>query len=158
MVRNIESAVGELLTKQKKTISIAESCTGGRVTDLITNIAGSSTYFLGGVIVYTNQAKMDILKISEQIIQEESAVSRGCAVNMANNVKTLLRTDIGIGITGIAGPAGGSSGKPVGSVYVAITDGTKIACKLFKFEGNRLDIKQKAAQNTLKMVKEFIAE
>lgn len=157
MARNIEQIIGDLLTKVKKTIAVAESCTGGGVSDLITNAAGSSTYFLGGVVVYSNQAKMDILKIPEQIIQETGAVSRPCAVAMAKNIRSLLRANIGVGVTGIAGPTGASSGKPVGSVFIAVTNGEKSVCKLFKFDGSRIDIKQKAATAALKMVREFVS-
>lgn len=157
MARNIEQILGDILTREKKTIAVAESCTGGGVSSLITNVAGSSTYFLGGVVAYSNQAKMDILKVPERIIQEDGSVSRPCAIAMAQNVRSILRTDIGIGVTGIAGPTGASSGKPVGSVYIAVTNGEKSICKLFKFEGSRIEIKQKAAQTALRVAKEFVS-
>lgn len=156
MARQIEHILGELLTKQKKTLAIAESCTGGLVSNLVTNVPGSSVYFMGGITAYSNQAKIDLLKVPEQVIQEEGPVSRTCAVTMAQNVRRLLRADIGVGLTGIAGPNGGTPEKPVGSVYIAITDGQKTVCKLFRFDGDRLQIKQKASETALKMVKELI--
>ncbi len=157
MPKSIEQVVGELLSKNKKTLAIAESCTGGLLSNLITNIAGSSTYFLGGVVAYSNQSKMDMLKIPEQIIQDEGATSRNCALAMAKNIRGTLRADLGFSITGIAGPGGGSGNKPVGTVFIAVTDGEKNVCKLFKFEGARLEIKQKASQAALRMVKELLA-
>lgn len=157
MAKNIEQIINDVLTKEKKTIAVAESCTGGEVSNLITKVPGSSTYFLGGVVVYSNQAKINILKVSEQIIQENGAVSRPCVVAMAQNMRSLLRTDIGVGVTGVAGPTGGAGTKPVGSVYIAVTNGDKLICKLFKFEGSRIEIRQKAAQAALRMVKEFVS-
>lgn len=157
MAKLIESTLGDLLTRQKKTIAVAESCTGGLVSNLITNVPGSSVYFMGGITAYSNQAKIDLLKVPEKIVQEEGAVSRSCAVTMAQNARMILRSDIGIGLTGIAGPSGGTSQKPVGSVYIAVADGQKTICKLFRFEGDRLQIKQKASETALKMVKELIA-
>jgi len=155
-LRAIEQIINKVLTKERKTISSAESCTGGELSNLITNIPGSSTYFLGGIVAYSNQAKIDILKIPERIIQENGSVSRPCAINMAQGVRSILRTDIGIGITGIAGPTGASGENNVGSVYIAVSNGEKSVCKLFKLTGSRIEIKQKAAQAGLRMVKEFV--
>ena len=157
MARNIEQTISDILSREKKTIAIAESCTGGDVSSLITKIPGSSIYFLGGAVAYSNQAKINILKVSEQIIQEDGAVSRPCVVAMAKNIRSILRTDIGVGITGIAGPTGASGTKPVGSVYIAVTNGEKLVCKLFKFEGSRIEIRQKASTAALRVVKEFLA-
>lgn len=156
MAKEIEYILGELLTRQRKTLSVAESCTGGLVSNLITNVPGSSVYFMGGIMAYSNQSKIDLLRVPEKIIQEEGAVSKSCAVKMAQNIRQVLRSDIGLGITGIAGPKGGSTQKPVGSVYIAVTDGEKTLCKLFRFEGERLDIKQKASIAALRMVMELI--
>lgn len=156
MAREIEHILGELLTKQKKTLAIAESCTGGLVSNLVTDVPGSSVYFMGGITAYSNQSKIDVLKIPERIIQEEGVVSRTCAVTMAQNIRTILHADIGVGLTGIAGPQGGSTQKPIGSVYIAVTDGEKTICKLFRFEGDRMQVKEKASETSLRMVKEFL--
>lgn len=156
MAKPIEQILGELLTRQRKTLAIAESCTGGLISNLITNVPGSSVYFVGGVTAYSNQAKIDLVKIPEKIIQEEGVISRTCAVTMAQNVRVILHSDIGIGLTGIAGPNGDTLQKPVGSVYIAVTDGQKTICKLFRFEGDRLQVKQKASETALKMAKELI--
>lgn len=152
----LNKAVGKLLNERKLTLSSAESCTGGLLANLITDVPGSSIYFLGGIVAYSNMAKMEILGVPEKVIQESGVVSRSCAVEMAKGIKKVCRTDIGVGITGIAGPNGGTLQTPVGTVFIAITDGEKSICKLFKLEGGRLQIKQKAVQNALKMLKEFI--
>ena len=156
MPKSIEQIVGELLAKSKKSLAVAESCTGGLLSNMITNIAGSSAYFVGGVVAYTNQSKIDILKVPEKIIQEDGVVSKNCAIAMAKSIRATLRTDVGLGITGFAGPSGGSGQIPVGSIFIAVTNGGKNICKLFKFEGNRLEIKMKASQAALKMIKEFM--
>lgn len=156
MAREIEHILGELLTRQKKTLAIAESCTGGLVSNLVTDVPGSSVYFMGGITAYSNQSKIDVLKIPERIIQEEGVVSRTCAVAMAQNIRTILHSDIGLGLTGIAGPQGGSTQKPIGSVYIAVTNGEKTICKLFRFEGDRMQVKEKASETSLRMVKEFL--
>lgn len=156
MAKEIEYIIGELLTKQRKTLAVAESCTGGLISNLITNVPGSSAYFVGGITAYSNRSKIDLLKVPENIIQEEGAVSKSCAVKMAQNIRMLLHTDIGLGVTGIAGPTGGSIQKPVGSVYVAVSDGEKTICRLFKFDGDRQQIKEKAGTAALSMVRELI--
>lgn len=156
MARRIEVVLGDLLTRQKKTLAIAESCTGGLTANLITNVSGSSVYFIGGVIAYSNRVKIDLLKVPEHVINTEGAVSKACAVAMAQNIRSLLRADLGVGITGIAGPGNTLTQKPVGLVYIAVTDGRNTMCKLFNFEGNRLDVKQKAGEAALGMVKELI--
>jgi len=156
MAKDIALQLSEILKAHKKTISAAESCTGGMVANSITNIPGSSVYFMGGIISYSNQAKIDLLKVSEDIIQREGAVSRSCAVTMAQNIRLMFRSDLGIGITGVAGPGGGSAEKPIGSVYIAISDGEKTICKLFKFSGARVEIKQQASNTAIKMAKEFL--
>lgn len=156
MARQIEHILGELLARQKKTLAVAESCTGGSIANLVTNIPGSSVYFMGGVTAYSNQAKIGILKVPERIVQEEGVVSRSCAIAMAQNVRVIFHADIGIGLTGIAGPDGGSTQKPVGSVYIAVTDGEKTICKLFRYEGDRMQIKEKASETALRMVKELL--
>lgn len=158
MARETEYIIADLLTKNKKTLAVAESCTGGLISNLVTNVPGSSLYFLGGIVAYSNQAKVDLLKVPENIIQAEGAVSRGCAVSMAKNVRMLLHADLGIGVSGIAGPAGGSENKPIGSVYIAVTDGMKVICKLFKFEGERPEIKEKAGKTALNLIKELVTK
>lgn len=157
MAREIEYTLGEILAKRRKILAVAESCTGGLISNLLTNVPGSSIYFAGGIIAYSNRIKIDLLKVPERIIQEDGAVSKSCAVSMAQNIRILMHADYGIGVTGIAGPSGGSAQKPVGSVYVAAADTGKTVCKLFRFEGDRVEVKMKAAAAALKMLKEFVS-
>lgn len=157
MSKEIQYILGELLKKEKKTLAIAESCTGGFTSNLITDVPGSSVYFMGGITAYSNQAKISILNVPEKVIQEEGAVSRTCAITMAQNVRKILRANIGIGLTGIAGPNGSTTEKPLGSVYIAVNDGAKTICNLYRFSGSRLEVKQKASETALKMVRDLIS-
>jgi len=150
--------VGLLLRKKGLTISAAESCTGGRVGDLLTNVSGSSDYFLGGVISYSNRAKVELLGVSEKTLAAKGAVSDEVARQMAAGVRKSVHTDIGVGITGIAGPLGGTPGKPVGLVYIAVSSrrGTVSSKNLFK--GSRMQVKKQSANRALEMVKEFVSK
>ncbi|MFH1854723.1 MAG: competence/damage-inducible protein A [Candidatus Omnitrophota bacterium] len=146
---NLEDIIGKLLLKAKKSVATAESCTGGLLADRITNIPGSSRYFKMGVVVYSNESKNKLLGISEEIIKKYGAVSKEAASLMAKNVRTLAKTDIGIGISGIAGPGGGTRKKPVGLVYIAMSTKRKNICGEFRFLGQRGIIKRKASQAAL---------
>jgi len=145
----LESVVGKNLSKKKKTLSVAESCTGGLIGNRITNVSGSSKYFKMGLVVYSNKAKTDLLDISPQKIKKYGAVSKEVALLMAQNIKKSSGTSIALGVTGIAGPKGGTKTKPVGLVHIAlVTDNKKIA-KKFKFTGNREEIKHLTATHAL---------
>lgn len=145
----LSSAVGELLQKNKKTLSVAESCTGGLLGHLLTETPGSSRYFLGGVLAYHNKAKTDLLKVDPEILKKAGAVSEATAKQMAKGVRTRFGTDFGISITGIAGPGGGTKKKPVGLVYVALSARNRTICWKFLFFGLRSDIKMQAAKKAL---------
>ena len=112
--------VGNILKQKGETIAVAESCTGGSLGAMLTDIEGSSAYFMGGVIAYSNEVKMKLLGVSEDVLTKEGAVSAIVAEQMATGVIKRLGTDWGIGITGIAGPGGGTDTKPVGLVYIGI--------------------------------------
>ncbi len=146
---SLASALGKTLQKTKKTVSVAESCTGGLVGHLLTEVPGSSDYFLGGVVAYSNQIKVRELKVPLTLIQKYGAVSQEVAKKMATNARELFKTDYAIGITGIAGPDGGSKEKPVGLVYIALTVGKKVTAKKYIFFGSRAEIKLSAAQTAL---------
>ena len=148
--------IHSLLIKTSKTIAVAESCTGGLLSSLLTRLSGSSQYFILGVIVYSNKAKQGILKISPQIIGKIGAVSREVAEKMAESVRKLAKTDFGIGITGIAGPTGGTPQKPVGTVFIAIATRHKTICNKFHFTGTRAVIRQKAAIKSLELLRKLI--
>ena len=137
----LEGVIGRLLKEAGETISIAESCTGGFITHLLTNIPGSSEYFCGGVVTYSNSSKEEILKVPLDIIEKHGAVSSNVALKMAKGVKDIYKSSIGAGITGIAGPGGGTLQKPVGTVFISIISDDREVVKGFRFKGNREEIK-----------------
>lgn len=145
----IETVLGRLLTKRKAMLATAESCTGGLVASRITKIPGSSEWFERGVITYSNRAKSEILGIPEDTIRLHGAVSRETAIGMAEGIKSLSRADYALAITGIAGPAGGSPEKPVGTVYIAMAMPQKTACERFLFPGGRQKIQILTAETAL---------
>lgn len=141
----IEEVVGRLLLEQNKTIAIAESCTGGYVSHLITSVAGSSDYFQGSIIPYHNHLKINILGVNESTITEHGAVSEETVFEMANLVRKKFNTDIGIATSGIAGPSGGTPEKPVGTVWIAYADGEQtITRKLQLWKDRAINIKASA--------------
>ena len=134
----LASVVGKLLTEKKQTVSVAESCTGGGLGAMLTEIPGSSSYFLGGTIAYANQVKQNLLKVNSRDLKEQGAVSSIVAKQMALGIKKLLQTDWGISITGIAGPDGGTETKPVGLVYIGLaTPDNKAISQEYRFGDRR---------------------
>jgi len=146
---NIEEVIGEKLSALHYTVSVAESCTGGLLGNLITDVSGSSNYFMGGIISYSNSAKVNLLKVPKGIIEKYGAVSTECAYYMAKGVKDVFNTHVGLSITGIAGPTGGTKEKPVGLVYTGIALGERVYVFKNIFGGDRKDIKLKSALDTL---------
>lgn len=144
---NLASALGKLLINQHKTISVAESCTGGLLGGALTDMPGSSNYFIGGVDVYSYEAKSKILNIPLQIIQEDGAVSRRVAELLAQNCKILFSTDVALSITGIAGPSGGTIDKPVGTVWIGYADNENLLALKFNF-GNSREINRLRSVNS----------
>ncbi|MBI5328214.1 MAG: CinA family protein [Deltaproteobacteria bacterium] len=153
-----EEAVGRILKKLGLTIGIAESCTGGLLCHRITSVPGSSDYFIGGVIAYNNDLKRHILNVPKEILQKFGAVSKKTAKAMAWGAKKRLGSNIGIAITGIAGPTGGSKAKPIGTVFIAISSETIEKDQRFLLKGSRQDIKLAASNEALKMLKEFLEQ
>jgi nicotinamide-nucleotide amidase len=145
----MEEIIGKILIRKKKTLSVAESCTGGLLGSKITDINGSSKYFYGGVCTYTNNSKIDILKVREATLKKFGAVSEEVAIEMAVNVKKKFYSDIGISITGIAGPSGGTKQKPVGSVYIGYSDKKNTFAKKFLFGTYRERNRQRAVMSAL---------
>ncbi|UII23556.1 competence/damage-inducible protein A [Fulvivirga ligni] len=142
----IESAIGVLLRDQNKTIALAESCSGGYVSHLISRIPGSSTYFRGSIIPYHNDAKIGILEVKKETLEAHGAVSEETVHEMANNVRKKLGADIGIATSGIAGPTGGTLEKPVGTVWIAFADGEQtITRKLQLWKDRQVNIRATAA-------------
>ncbi|HBR18046.1 MAG: hypothetical protein A3G39_08595 [Deltaproteobacteria bacterium RIFCSPLOWO2_12_FULL_43_16] len=151
-----EETVARLMKRLRLTLSIAESCTGGLLCHKITNVSGSSKYFKGGIIAYHNEVKKQLLGVPAHILSKFGAVSRETAVAMAYSIRKIMAADIGIAITGIAGPTGGTAAKPVGSVFIAISAATKSNCQNFLFQGNRKTIKLSTSNKALNMLKEFL--
>ena len=148
----IEYQIATMLVRQRKTLSAAESCTGGLLAHTLTNISGSSMFFRLGIVAYDNEAKKRLLKVPAKILDSHGAVSKQVAELMAKNVRKIIKTTLGIGVTGIAGPTGGTKTKPVGLTYIAVNDGKKALCKEFIFSGNRIAIKKKTLAATLRLV------
>ncbi|MBM3252105.1 MAG: CinA family protein [Candidatus Omnitrophica bacterium] len=157
-MENLEKSLAKTLAKKRKTLSVAESCTGGLISNRLTNIAGSSKYFKAGVIAYSNEIKIRQLKVPSRLIKQKGAVSKEVAVSMAKNIRKISRSNLGLAVTGIAGPGGGTKTKPVGLVYIAISSHKKHICKEFRFKGNRLAIKSKTATAALRLLKDFLKQ
>ncbi len=147
-----EEIVGQILKEQKRTLALAESCTGGLISSRITDVSGSSGYFMGGVVAYSNEAKESILSVPHDILVANGAVSSETALAMAKGVKKLLDTSLGLAVTGIAGPEGGTKEKPVGLVYIALFSDVASITEKFLFSGNRSEIKEQTYLEALKMV------
>jgi PncC family amidohydrolase len=148
----VERGLARLLISRGLTLAVAESCTGGLIGQRITSVSGSSQYFAGGVISYSNDVKVRLLGVSAKVLESAGAVSRETAAAMAQGVRRLCRADIGVSCTGIAGPGGGTSAKPVGLVYIAVSGRRGGKVTGFRFCGNRAAIRRQASEQALKMV------
>lgn len=152
----LEDSVGMQLIKLNLTLAVAESCTGGLICHKLTNVPGISNVFLQGMVVYSNKAKTELLKIPEELLFKYGAVSEPVAVAMAEGVRKIAGSDLGLGITGIAGPGGGSPDKPVGLVYISLASSQNTVCKKYFFQGGREAIKAQAALTALNMIRKHI--
>lgn len=152
----LSETIGKELQSRGLTISCAESCTGGLLTSTLTDIAGSSAYVMGSIVSYSNDVKSRVLHVSEQTLSTFGAVSEETAREMAEGVRKLMQTDIGVGITGIAGPDGGSAEKPVGLIYIAAADHEHSIVRKNLFQGTRTENKQTAVQAALVMISDLI--
>ncbi|MBR5797216.1 MAG: CinA family protein [Phascolarctobacterium sp.] len=149
--------LGKKLLEQHKTLAFAESCTGGLASSLVTDVAGSSEYLVGSAITYTNEAKHKLLEVQEATLTNYGAVSEQTACEMAQGVRKLFGSDFGVGITGNAGP-GGSEGKPVGLVYIAVATGREVYCKEYLFTADRIENKLRIALTAISMVIDKLSE
>jgi PncC family amidohydrolase len=147
-----EKAVGDLLKKRGLTLAVAESCTGGLLSSMITDVPGSSGYFTGSVVAYDNEVKKKTLGVKSATLREYGAVSVAAADEMASGVRKKLKTDIGIAVTGIAGPGGGTIRKPVGTVFIGVSVKDSVFVKKFLFKGERKKIKKLSSTAALEMV------
>ncbi len=152
----LEGVVTRLLTEKKLTLAVAESCTGGLITDRLTDIPGSSAFLERGVIAYSNKSKTDLLGVSEDVLRNYGAVSEQAAILMAEGVRSLGGCDLGLATTGIAGPAGGTKEKPVGTVFIALADGRKTICRQYSFRWERRRNKTITSQTALMILKRYL--
>ncbi len=152
----LELQVGMLLCRRGLTLSTAESCTGGLLGHRLTNVSGSSDYYLGGVIAYANATKIALLRVDAPLLASEGAVSAAVALQMAIGVRRRLRADIGIATTGIAGPTGGSPEKPVGLVYIALVARKVERCEQRIWPYDRLGNKEATVERALGMLLEYL--
>ncbi|MFQ6678441.1 MAG: CinA family nicotinamide mononucleotide deamidase-related protein [Fidelibacterota bacterium] len=152
----LEETVGNMLEEKKLTIATAESCTGGLIGHRITGVSGSSSYYVGGIISYSNDVKEQTLNVDHSTLEKFGAVSGETAIQMAENVRQVLKSNLGLSVTGIAGPTGGTKEKPVGLVYIALADGSHTQVKEFHFINDRGLNKHASSQAALNMVRLYL--
>ena len=156
---NINKKIVSILKKKKLKLAIAESCTGGLLSNSITSVSGASKVFLMGLVTYSNQAKINILKVPKKIIQKHGAVSVQCCLSMVNNLNKLSKSKLCISVTGIAGPKGGSKKKPVGLVYIGIKVGKKVIVNKCNFKNKgRAYIQRQTVKKSLNLLFRLIKQ
>jgi PncC family amidohydrolase len=151
-----EIKVGEKLRTLSLKLAVAESCTGGLVGHRITNVPGSSEYFIGGVTAYAYDAKVKLLGVSWDTLTRFGAVSQETVLEMARGARAALEADIGVSVSGIAGPGGGMPEKPVGLTWIGLSASGFEEARSFVFPGNRLEVKEQAAEQALRMLGEYL--
>lgn len=148
--------VARLLIENKMTLSLAESCSGGLLSDFVTDVPGSSKFYRGGIVAYSREAKIKLLGINPQLLDLEGEVSEATAKLMANGAREIFETEFGVGITGVAGPESDSAQNPVGLVYIAVSSNKDCECKKLKLIGGRRAVKERASQFALDMLKKIL--
>ncbi len=159
MTESLEEWLGAYLSNKGWRIATAESCTGGLIASRITDVSGSSAYFEQGFVTYSNEAKMRLLGVSKDIVATEGgpgAVSEACARAMAEGARAAAGSEVGLSVTGIAGPTGGTPEKPVGTVYMAVATLSGTDCRHHLFEGSRLEVKAQTAEAALEMTRDAL--
>lgn len=149
-----EKRIQELLIQQGWTLATAESCTGGLIGHLLTTVPGSSAYYLGGVISYSNEIKTRILQVPKEVLDRDGAVSEKTVLSMVRGVSSLFQSDCALAVSGIAGPEGGSKEKPVGLVYIGVKILQEIRSVRYEFSGTREEIKHQSALGALELLLE----
>jgi nicotinamide-nucleotide amidase len=154
----LEEIVGRYLALRHKTLAVAESCTGGLLSERLTRVPGSSNYFLGGVVCYSNELKTRLAGVPTNLIEENGAVSKPIAIALAEGVRRNTGASIGLGITGIAGPGGGAAEKPVGLVFIALADERGAQVREFRFPGDRERVRNLSTTAALEMIRRRIRD
>lgn len=156
MSKQLEHILGTLLRERGMKLAAAESCTGGQLADRITDIAGSSDYFLGGVVAYAYQAKVNLLGVSWETLKAHGAVSREVVLEMARGARRIFEADLAISVSGIAGPGGGLPEKPVGTTWLGLSAPDGEWAHIERFAGDRLHNKAASAESALRMLIEYL--
>jgi len=154
----LECVAGDLLRDKNLKLAVAESCTGGLIGHMLTNVPGSSDYYVGGIVSYANDVKIHVLGVRPVTIEEHGAVSRETVLEMARGVRHILKADIGLSVSGIAGPGGGTPEKPVGTVWVGLNTEEAEQARCYVWGGDRIEIKEYAARQALEIVVEYLTE
>jgi len=154
----LEKVIMDKMAEQKQTLSLAESCTGGVLSHLFTQHAGSSSVYAGGAVVYSNELKEIILGVRKETLRKYGAVSEQTAVEMAEGARSRFHTDYAIALTGIAGPGGGCPEKPVGTIWIAIAGPDQTISQVFHFANKRLENIERAAVNALRLLHEMLCK
>jgi len=152
MISDTAVRLAGIFQKKKITLSLAESCTGGMISSFITDIPGASEFFLGGAVTYSNASKERLLNVPRNILEAHGAVSKETAEAMALGCKELFSSDVAASATGIAGPGGGTPSKPVGTVFIAVTDGRTVKSERLELKGTRDEIRTAAAENVIRLI------
>jgi len=158
MTMQLEKTIGNCLRERGWTLSIAESCTGGLICDRITDVSGSSDYFEGGMVTYSNESKAKYLGIPLDYIKRYGAVSPQVARKMAQGVRKAFNTTFGLSATGVAGPTGGTKRSPIGRVFIGFANGRRTWVRRENLKGSRREIKRKAAERSLEFLYEILVE
>ena len=156
MDKPLEVLVGEELSSQGLWLAVAESCTGGLIGHLLTNVAGSSRYYMGSVTAYANEAKVRLLGVGWETLEKYGAVSSETVIEMARGIRITLAADIGISVSGIAGPGGGTPEKPVGTVWIGLSSPSQEYSRHYLWSGDRLAVKEQSAQAALNLLLEYL--
>lgn len=152
----VEERLGAILAGRGMRIALAESCTGGLISGRITDVAGASDYFEAGVVTYSNRAKEKFLDLPHDLLVAKGSVSAEVAEKMAEGVRLVTGVDIGLAVTGIAGPTGGSAQKPVGTVYIGLAVEGKTIVRLHRFAGDRGAVRSRTAEEALRLALDFL--
>ena len=158
MTNSLETQIGSVLHERGWKLALAESCTGGLVANRITDVAGSSNYFLGGVVTYSNEAKENLLGVSGSTLDAHGAVSRETVLEMARGALKLMGATVAVSVSGIAGPGGGSVEKPVGTTWIGLAANDGEWAKRFQFAGTRVENKVSAAEAALQMLLDYLQD
>jgi PncC family amidohydrolase len=154
----VEFQVGEYLRRRGLRLAIAESCTGGLIGHRITNVPGSSTYYMGSVTAYAYEAKVRLLGVKWATLEKWGAVSKETVVEMACGVRKALAADLGVAVTGIAGPGGGTPEKPVGTVWIGLSAPGEDEAWLYQWKGDRIQVKEQTAEQALQNLLEYLQD